>query len=127
MRNSATIKHIEFWVSNLKRSMRFYKGVLGIAGWNQIEKNAFSNGETKMYFVERRVQSQKTIGPRHICFLARSRKIVDYVGKFLAKHNYNVIRGPLLSRYKNRTAYTVDCRDPDGFVIEIATSSKKDE
>jgi len=123
MGNKATIKHMEFWVSDLKRSMKFYKGIFGRIGWDLIEKNAFSNGQNKIYFIEQRVKSQKAVGPRHICFLASSRKIVDDVGQFLAKKAYNIIRGPLESRYKNRSSYTLDFRDPDKYVIEVATKS----
>lgn len=123
MENKATIKHIEFWISDLKKSIKFYKGIFEIIGWNLIEKNAFSNGQTKIYFIEQDVKLQKTIGPRHICFLAGSRKIVDNVGRFLADNNYKIIRGPFEYHYKNRISYTVDFKDPDGYVIEVATKS----
>ncbi|MFA6428285.1 MAG: VOC family protein [Candidatus Buchananbacteria bacterium] len=123
MKNKVTIKHIEFWSSNLKRSLKFYKGVFSIIGWKFIDRNAFSNGETKIYFIEQPVKAQKTVGPRHICFLASSRHVVDKIGKFLVKNNCGIIRGPAGFRYKNRSSYTVDFRDPDGYVIEVATKS----
>ncbi len=133
MKNKMTIKHIEFWVSDLERSMKFYKGIFRIIGWDLIEDNAFSNGETKIYFIEQDMSAkggsasggkvQRTIGPRHICFLASSRKIVDAVGRFLEKSGHTIIRGPLESRYKDRSSYTVDFKDPDGYVIEVATKS----
>ncbi len=123
MENKATIKHIEFWVANLERSMRFYERIFGLIGWEKIESNAFSNGEIKMYFVEQNVKSEKTAGPRHICFLARSRKIVDEVAKLLLETQADIIRGPLESQYKDRSSYTVDFRDPDGYIIEVATKS----
>ena len=114
---------MEFWVSDLKRSLKFYKTIFEIVGWDRIEKNAFSNGQTKIYFIEQKVKTQKTIGPRHVCFLVSSRKIVDKVGKFLVKNKHKVIRGPWNSQYKNRSSYTVDFKDPDGYVIEVATKS----
>lgn len=123
MESKATIKHIEFWVSDLKRLIGFYKGIFKIIGWNYIEKNAFSNGQTKIYFIEQKVKSRKTVGPRHICFLANSRRIVDEVANFLAKSKAEVIRGPLDYRYKDRISYTVDFRDQDGYIIEVATKS----
>lgn len=123
MGNRATIKHIEFWVSDLEHSIYFYGGILKIIGWSRIEKNAFSNRQTKIYFVEQGVRLQKTVGPRHICFLADSRRVVDEVADFLAKNKTDIIQGPLNSRYKNRGSYTVDFRDPDGYVIEVATKS----
>ncbi|MDD5291010.1 MAG: VOC family protein [Patescibacteria group bacterium] len=123
MGNKAAIKHIEFWVSGLKRAMKFYKGVFKLIGWDCIEKNAFSNGQTKIYFIEQEVKLQKTIGPRHICFLASSRKVVEDVANFLIKNKSDIIRGPLESHYKNKSSYTVDFRDPDGYIIEVATKS----
>ncbi|TSC60417.1 MAG: hypothetical protein LiPW15_295 [Parcubacteria group bacterium LiPW_15] len=124
MGNKATIKHIEFWVSDLERSVRFYEAVFGIIGWNKIESNAFSNGETKIYFIKQDVKPENTIGPRHICFLAGSREMVDEVGRLLSGMQADIIRGPLESSYKDRSSYTVDFRDPDGYVIEVATKSE---
>ncbi|OGG39046.1 hypothetical protein A2127_02605 [Candidatus Jorgensenbacteria bacterium GWC1_48_12] len=123
MENKAAIKHIEFWVSNLGRSIKFYEGIFRLLGWGQVESNAFSNGETKIYFIEQAVKSGKTVGPRHICFLAASQNIVDEVAELLSEIQADIIRGPLESRYKDRSSYTVDFRDPDGYVIEVATKS----
>src|SRR3989338_9675697 len=117
------IKHIEFWVSDMKCSTKFYKRLFHIIGWKQTERNAFINNQTKIYFIEHNVKAQKTIGPRHICFSANSRKIVDDVGKLLTKNKHDIIRGPVKSSYKNRSSYTIDFRDPDGYVLEVATKS----
>ncbi|MFA6909141.1 MAG: VOC family protein [Patescibacteria group bacterium] len=123
MGNKASIKHIEFWVSNLERSMKFYEGIFKLIGWVKIESNAFSNGETKIYFVEQAVRLENSVGPRHICFLAASQDVVDEVARLLSEIQADIIRGPLESRYKDRTSYTVDFRDPDGYILEIATKS----
>lgn len=123
MNSMGVIKHIEFWVSDLKHSMKFYKGIFIIIGWNYLEKNAFSNGQTKIYFVEQDVKIRKVVGPRHVCFLASSRKVVDRVGEFLLKSEGDIIRGPLNLQYKDRNSYAVDFRDPDGYIIEVATKS----
>ncbi|MCL5435839.1 MAG: topoisomerase IV [Patescibacteria group bacterium] len=104
--------------------MDFYDGLLSTVGWKKIESNALSNGETKIYFVEQNVKLGRNIGPRHICFLADSRAAVDRAGNFLTKLDADIIRGPLESKYKDRTSYTVDFRDPDGYVIEVATASE---
>ena len=121
--NSLAIKHIEFWVSDLEHSIRFYKNIFNIIGWKHVEHNSFSIGETKIYFIEQKVKARKAIGPRHICFLAGSRKTVDRVADFLIKDEANIIRGPIDYRYRNMSSYTVDFRDPDGYVIEVATKS----
>jgi catechol 2,3-dioxygenase-like lactoylglutathione lyase family enzyme len=120
----AKIKHIEFWVSNLKKSLEFYKGFFAILGWDLVEEKGFTNGETKIYFMEQPVSFSKNIGPRHICFLAESRELVDEVGNFLKANNSSVIRGPLDSNYKERSSYTVDFKDPDGYILEVATKSE---
>lgn len=124
MESKAAIKHIEFWVSDLDRSIKFYEVIFKIIGWQKIEANAFSNGETKIYFIEQNVKSGKAVGPRHICFLANSCETVDAIGKAMLEMQTDIIRGPMESLYKDRTSYTVDFRDPDGYVIEVATKSK---
>lgn len=123
MGSKGTIKHIEFWVSDLGRSVKFYEGVFEIIGWKKVDSNAFSNGETKIYFVEKNIKLENTIGPRHICFLADSKKVVDQIAEFLSGLKADIIRGPIESQYKDRSSYTVDFRDSDGYVIEVATES----
>ncbi|MDD2807091.1 MAG: VOC family protein [Patescibacteria group bacterium] len=123
MPEKATIKHIEFWVSDLEHAIKFYESIFKIVGWKKVESNAFSNGETKIYFIEQDVKLATTVGPRHICFLASSRKIVNEVASFLTKTKGDIIRGPLESPYKNRSSYTVDFRDLDGYIIEVATKA----
>jgi catechol 2,3-dioxygenase-like lactoylglutathione lyase family enzyme len=122
---SAQIKHIEFWVSNLENSLKFYKKLFSILGWELVEEKGFTNGETKIYLNEQPVSFNKNIGPRHICFLADSREMVEKVTGFLKTSNYLIIRGPIDSSYKDRSSYTVDFKDPDGYILEVATKSLK--
>lgn len=117
------IKHIEFWVSNLEKSLNFYSQLFSLIGWDQIDKNGFSDGNTKIYFIQEAVSFNKNVGPRHVCFFADSKKTVDRVGEFLKSVNAFIIRGPLESKYKDRVSYTVDFKDPDGYIIEVATKA----
>ena len=119
------IKHIEFWVSNLENSLKFYKGLFAILGWKEFEGKGFVSGETKIYLIEQPVSFNKNVGPRHICFLADSREMVEKVADFLKANNYFIIRGPIDSSYKSRSSYTVDFKDPDGYILEVATKSEK--
>jgi catechol 2,3-dioxygenase-like lactoylglutathione lyase family enzyme len=82
---------------------------------------------TKIYFVEKKVSFLENIGPRHICFEANSKDLVEKVAQFLKKKNADIIRGPVEYTYKSNTAYTVDFRDPDGYIIEVATRSQKNK
>lgn len=92
-------------------------------GWKALDNTSFYTGDTKVYFVEKDASFSNNIGPRHICFLADSREMVDKVGSFLQTAGVNIIRGPLESIYKGRVSYTVDFRDPDGYILEVATAS----
>jgi len=117
------IKHIEFWVSDLARSMAFYRRLFALIGWEEFDATSFLQGDTKIYFVEKAVRISETLGPRHICFLAGSREVVDGVGDFLKISGAEIIRGPIESRYKGRISYTVDFKDCNGYILEVATAS----
>lgn len=119
------IKHIEFWVSNKEISIAFYKELLGLIGWEQYDTNGFRCGMSKIYFVEKDVAFKENIGPRHICFEADSEELVKKVFDFAREKNVDIIRGPIEYIYKGNTAYTVDFKDPDGYIIEVATRSHK--
>ena len=114
------INHIEFWTSDLQRTLTFYDPILKAIGWNKLGSSAFSSGSIEIYFIERDVKRFDSIGPRHICFQANSRETVDYVGQILASCPGATIRGPLEVTEYSEGYYTVDFRDPDGFVLEVA-------
>ena len=118
------IKHIEFWVKDLSKSLKFYKSLFKILGWKNIETSGFVNKDTKIYFVKKDINLQKSLGPRHICFLAKNKTMVNKIGNFLQTQKYQIIRGPILSKYKNRNSFTVDFYDPNGYILEVATKSK---
>ncbi len=103
--------------------MGFYRPLFSLIGWKGFDDTSFCGGDTKVYFVEKNTSSSDNIGPRHICFLADSREMVDRVGDFLKTAGVKIIRGPLESGYKDRVSYTVDFKDPDGYILEVATAS----
>ena len=120
MATKAGINHIEFWVSNIKRSQAFYGALFRAVGWQQKSDTEFSSGSTMVYFYEKPVTRVDGVGPRHICFQAVSRGVVDDVAKLLKKHAADIIRGPVEMPDYSEGYYTVDFRDPDGYVIEVA-------
>ena len=115
------IKHIEFWVSDLQKSLEFYSQLFPLIGWQQSDETSFGFADAKIYFIQQDVIFNKNIGPRHICFLADSKETVNKVGQFLKDIGAFIIRGPIESKYKNRSSYTVDFKDPDGYILEVAT------
>lgn len=115
------LNHIEFWVSDLKKSLVYYDTLFSLIGWKKLSHAAYSSGMTEIYFVEKQgIKRQDTIGPRHICFQAASKEMVDSVGQWLKDNNHSVIRGPVERDDYSKGYYTVDFRGPDGFVLEVA-------
>jgi catechol 2,3-dioxygenase-like lactoylglutathione lyase family enzyme len=114
------INHIEFWVSNLARSSAFYSAIFAELGWRKMSDTEFSSGSTMFYLIEKPVSSVDTAGPRHICFQADSPKTVETIAKILKDHHAKIIRGPVEMPEYSKDYYTVDFRDPDGYVIEVA-------
>ena len=120
MATKAGINHIEFWVSNLERSQAFYTQLFRGIGWRQKSDTEFSSGSTTVYLVEQPVTRVDGAGPRHVCFQAVSRAVVDDVASMLRGRTADIIRGPVEMPDYSRDYYTVDFRDPDGYVIEVA-------
>lgn len=114
------INHIEFWVSDLTKSFNFYKKFLEIIGWFPIGNNAMATTTMEIYFKE--VPEMKlvtSLGTRHICFQASEKQLVDQVGVFLNTISATIIRGPIYMPY-SKEYYTIDFKDPDGCIIEVA-------
>jgi catechol 2,3-dioxygenase-like lactoylglutathione lyase family enzyme len=117
---SAGINHVEFWVSDLQRSLTFYAPLFEAIGWRKLGDAEFSSGSIEVYFVERKVSTTDSVGPRHVCFQASAREVVDRVGRLLTASGATVIRGPVEAPEYSKDYYTVDFRDPDGYVLEVA-------
>ncbi len=118
----SAIKHIEFWVSNLRKSLDFYEQLFLILGWSKYQDHGFENDGTKIYFREKDVKKEDTIGPRHICFIAKSKEVVNKINNFLIKQKVNVIRGPIITDYNDKSSYHIDFYDPDGYILEVSFS-----
>lgn len=114
------LNHIEFWVSSLERSVPFYDDLFSLIRWKKLSQTAYSSGSVEIYLVEKRnMERRDALGPRHLCFQATSREMVDEVGRWLKERDHTVIRGPLEQSYSEEY-YTVDFRDPDGYILEVA-------
>ena len=114
------ISHIEFWVKDLEASLRFYSQLFPLIGWHALTRTSYSCGVHEIYFKEVPVPLHDSLGVRHICFHATSREVVDAVGAWLTNTGGNIIRGPQPMPQYDASYYTVDFRDPNGFVLEVA-------
>ena len=113
------INHLEFWVKDLDKSLEFYSKLFPFIGWYELTRTSYSCGKHEIYFREMPVALHDSLGVRHICFHATSREVVDEVGEWLGSINADIIRGPKRMDY-TAEYYTVDFRDPNGFVLEVA-------
>ena len=112
------IRHIEFWRSDLARSMEFYGQILGLLGWSRHDANGFACDGTKLYFRERKEKFEDALGPRHICFQAEDQEAVDKVAKLLEVSNVAILHGPEVLHPHG--SYMLVFKDPDGYILEIA-------
>ena len=62
----------------------FYDMLFSIIGWRKLNEVAYSTGESEIYFKEVDEEIVRTLGPRHICYQAINRKVVDEVAEFLS-------------------------------------------
>lgn len=114
------IHHLEFWVRDWSFSQPFYEELFRLVGWKKLSNTAFVKGRTEIYFVERpHIQKQDSLGPRHICLDASSKEVVNQVAKWLQDQQADIIRGPIEMDY-SPGYFTVDFRDPDGYIWEVA-------
>jgi len=114
------IAHIEFWVKELDASVQFYSELFPLIGWRALNRTSYSCGIHEIYFKQMPVELHDSLGVRHICFHATSREVVDKVGEWLSRRQATIIRGPQGMPQYTDAYYTVDFRDPNGFVLEVS-------
>jgi catechol 2,3-dioxygenase-like lactoylglutathione lyase family enzyme len=115
------INHIEFWVRSAADSLPFYRQLFAILGWNEMGPSAFSTGRLEIYFKQApELQVTSSLGPRHLCLQAMSAAQVDEVARLVEESGLTCIRGPVKVDAYSPDYYTVDFRDPDGYILEVA-------
>ena len=120
MNTKQGIKHIEIAVSDLQRSLNFYDSLFEIIGWQKVDKNGYTSGNTKIYLKQWDFPKGKNLGVRHLCFWADNQDMVNKVGEYIKSTGVEIIRGPLIVTEYSPNYYTFDFYDPDGFMLEVA-------
>ncbi len=113
------IRHIEFWVSDLKKSLEFYKELFRVLEWDHVDENGFSKEGTKIYFVEMKNLSANhgVAGPRHICFQAKEKMVVDAIAQ-IPDVASRILHGPEVIHAGG--SYMLVFKDLDGYILEVA-------
>ncbi|WP_205697151.1 VOC family protein [Conexibacter sp. SYSU D00693] len=129
------IDHLDLVVSDLERSLAWYRGLLGPLGWIRTAEIEGERGERVVYLgrvggrgsVSLRQQQSDAhevpydrygIGLHHLAFAATSRAAVDATAAWLREQGAEVESGPEEKGY-TPGYYAVFFRDPDGIKLEV--------
>jgi glyoxylase I family protein len=129
------IDHLDLVVSDLERSLAFYRGLLEPLGYDQVNEIEGERGERVLYVSrsegkgavslrERHSQARETpydrydLGIHHIAFSAPSREVVDERASWLRDQGAEIESGPKEYQY-TEGYYAVFLHDPDGIKLEI--------
>jgi catechol 2,3-dioxygenase-like lactoylglutathione lyase family enzyme len=129
----APIHHVDLVVSDVDRSLRFYRQLLEPLGWNRLGKIVGERGETVWYVGGRGAgpglrarqsdahpapYDRYALGVHHIAFDASSREVVDERHEWLLA-NGAVIESPPKAYDYMPGYYAVFFYDPDGIKLEV--------
>ncbi len=115
------IDHIVLTVSDIERSVQFYKRVL------QMEEMSFANGRKAVKFGNQKINFQRLgqeprnlaqVGSGDLCLI--SSWSLDEVVRHLANENVEIIEGPAQKSGAVGTIESVYFLDPDSNLIEVS-------
>ena len=132
-----TLDHIDLVVSDLERSLHFYRGLLGPLGWGHEGEIEGERGERVVYLGGkppdrpvalslREAQSDSNplpydrygVGIHHVAFNAPSREAVDDRATWLRQNGFELESEPQEYDYTSGY-YAVFFPDPDGIKLEV--------
>ena len=128
--------HVDLVVSEIQRSLDFYRGLLEPLGWTGLAEVPGERGEAIRYISQdgpgvaalglrqrpddapRHAYDRYALGVHHICFDAPSREAVDERADWLREVGATIESGPEEYEY-TPGYYAVFFYDPDGIKLEI--------
>jgi glyoxylase I family protein len=141
---SATVDHLDLVVSDLERSLEFYKGLLGPLGWTRIYTIEGERGEEVHYIGGeppnrqvavslRAAQSDAhplpydryAVGVHHLAFNAATREQIDERHAWLVEQGAEIESAPREYDY-TPGYYAVFFYDPDGIKLELVHRAPRD-
>ena len=128
------IDHLDLVVTDLERSLEFYRGLLAALGYVRESTITGERGERVTYLGRmgggsiglRERQSDAhpmpydryAVGVHHVAFAAPSQAVVDERARWLAEHGITIESGPKEYGYAPGY-YAVFFYDPDGIKLEV--------
>lgn len=129
------IDHLDLVVSDLERSLDFYRGLLKPLGYSRLSEIVGERGEKVLYvgreggtgsvsLRERQSHAREVpydrydLGIHHIAFAAESREVVDKRAAWLRERGAEIESHPKEYEY-TPGYYAVFFNDPDGLKLEI--------
>ena len=135
--HAPTLDHLDLVVSELERSLAFYRGLLGPLGWTRANEIEGERGERVVYLGGepplrpvslslRQAQSDAhpapydryAVGIHHLAFAAPSREAVDERAAWARAEGAEIESGPEEYGY-SPGYYAVFLHDPDGIKLEL--------
>lgn len=129
------IDHLDLVVTDLERSLDFYRGLLAPLGYSRLSEIVGERGERALYvgredgmgsvsLRERQSHAREVpydrydLGIHHIAFSAPSREVVEDRAAWLRERGTGIESGPKEYEY-TPGYYAVFFYDPDGIKLEI--------
>ncbi|MEC3885690.1 VOC family protein [Halobacillus sp. HZG1] len=127
------LHHVEVYVSNLKRSEKFWGWFLEELGYKPyqqwVEGQSWKLGETYLVFVQTETEyldipyHRRRTGLNHFAFHASSRERVDEMTMMLKERGVNVLYENQHPFAGGEDYYAVYFEDPDRIKVEFVASS----
>lgn len=123
------LHHVEIYVSELERSVRFWGWLLESLGYEPFQKwdegQSWKLGETYIVFVQVQPRFAEPgyhrcrVGLNHLAFHARSREHVDELTDQLRERGVRILYGDRHPHAGGSEAYAVYFEDPDRIKVEV--------
>lgn len=123
------LHHVELYVSDLARSMRFWEPLLKKLGYTEFQKwdmgVSYLHATTYIVLVQTEAEHldagyhRKRVGLNHLAFHAASRGHVDELTEWARTNGYRVLYEDRHPFAGGDDYYALFCEDPDRIKVEI--------
>jgi catechol 2,3-dioxygenase-like lactoylglutathione lyase family enzyme len=131
---AGTLHHVEIYVASLEDSLKFWKPLLGMFGYEEFQNwdqgVSYKLKETYIVFVQ--VEEgylepgyhRKRSGLNHLAFHADSRKQVDQITAWVRVSGYMILYEDRHPFAGGPDYYALYCEDPNRIKVEIVAPSQ---